>query len=107
MFFVFLAKDEMGKSELRAETKPLHMMHLDAAAPGLRVLQSGPLLSQGGIEAGSLVIMQAERIDQVESFIAADPYVKAGLFEDIRIFPWIWKRGNPYLGNDCERTQGI
>ncbi|HEY1942294.1 MAG TPA: YciI family protein [Roseiarcus sp.] len=97
MFFAVIAKDKPGLSELRAQTKARHKAHLDAAAPGLRVLQSGPLLSPDGGECGSLLVLEAETAQAVEAFLSRDPYVQAGLFASSEIHPWLWRRGNPYL----------
>jgi hypothetical protein len=52
MFFAVIAKDHPGKTDLRAQTKTRHTAHLDAAAEGLRVLQTGPLLDESGAEVG-------------------------------------------------------
>lgn len=97
MFFAVIAKDKPGLSELRAQTKARHKAHLDAAAPGLHVLQSGPLLSPDGVEWGSLLVIEAETAEAVEAFVSRDPYVQAGLFASSEIHPWFWRRGNPYL----------
>ena len=97
MFFVVLAWDKPDSAALRARTKPRHKEHLDAGADGLRVLQSGPLLSGYGAEAGSLVVVEAEQAGTVRAFVERDPYVAAGLFASVDIHPWLWRRGNPYL----------
>ncbi len=98
MFFVVLAWDKPDSSDLRRQTKPRHKHHLDAGAPGLRVLQSGPLLSEQGVEYGSLVVVEADQASTVSAFMEQDPYVGAGLFASIAVHPWLWSRGNPYLG---------
>ena len=97
MFFAVIAWDKPGLSELRAETKARHAKHLDAGAPSLRVLQSGPLLSAAGQECGSLLVIEAETTSAIEAFLSRDPYVEAGLFASSAIHPWHWRRGNPYL----------
>ena len=97
MFFVVLAWDRPDMSDLRRETKPRHKRHLDFASPELRVLQSGPLLSEQGNEHGSLVVVEADQESTVRAFVDRDPYVAAGLFASVDIHPWRWSRGNPYL----------
>jgi uncharacterized protein YciI len=98
MFFAVIARDLPDSFALRADTKVRHMAHLDAAAPGLRVLQSGPLLDSQGGETGSLLILEADTQAAVEAFLSRDPYVVAGLFAETEVRPWLWRRGNPYLG---------
>jgi uncharacterized protein len=101
MFFAVIAKDHPNSTALRAQTKARHTAYLDAAE-GLRVLQTGPLLDESGAEAGSLLILEAAALTVVDAFIAADPYTKAGLFAQVEIHPWAWRRGNPYLAGEAK-----
>ena len=98
MFFAVVAKDHPGSSKVRAQTKARHSTHLDGAAEGLRVLQTGPLLDENGAEIGSLLILEAEAMTTVQAFMSVDPYAQAGLFAHVEIHPWLWRRGNPYVG---------
>ncbi|CAE6825975.1 YciI family protein [Paraburkholderia domus] len=112
MFFAVIARDHPGSTALRAQTKARHSAHLDAAAEGLRVLQTGPLLDEKGAEAGSLLILEADAIEAVQAFMKADPYAQAGLFAQVDIHPWVWRRGNPYSadhakGHPVAKTQEI
>ena len=97
MFFVVVAWDKPGMSDLRRRTKPLHKQHLDTAAPDLRVLQSGPLLSEQGSEHGSLLVVEADQASTVRAFVDHDPYVAVGLFASIEVSRWLWRRGNPHF----------
>jgi hypothetical protein len=72
-------------------------------APALKVLQSGPLLSDDQKEIGSLIVLEAENAGAVEAFLGRDPYVQSGLFAERRVHPWLWRRGNPYLSS----SQGL
>ncbi|MDF8357650.1 YciI family protein [Ensifer adhaerens] len=103
MFVVLVATDRPGSMALRARTKERHKQYLDAGAPDLKVLQSGPLLATDGSERGSLIVFEANSVEYVHTFVEEDPYFRAGLFEAIEIQPWDWRRGNPYLStNDKE-----
>jgi uncharacterized protein YciI len=97
MFFVVMAWDRDGMSDVRSATKKRHMAHLDAGATELKVLQSGPLLDDLDREVGSLVIVDAASRADVEAFCKADPYAQAGIVQRRLIHSWAWKRGNPYL----------
>ncbi|TAL98478.1 MAG: YciI family protein [Paraburkholderia sp.] len=112
MFFAVIARDHPDSTALRAQTKVRHSAHLNAAADGLRVLQTGPLLDESGAETGSLLILEADAIEAAQSFMNADPYAQAGLFAQVEIHPWAWRRGNPYLadhanGHAVTKTQEI
>lgn len=102
MFFVVLAWDKPDMVDLRRQTKPRHKQHLDAGAHDLRVLQSGPLLSEQGLEHGSLLVVEADQASTVRAFVDQDPYVAAGLFASIDVHSWLWSRGNPHL----DRAEG-
>lgn len=97
MFVVLIAADRPGTSALRSQNKQRHTQYLSAGAPGTQVLQSGPLLGPDGSECGSLIIFEALTLDHVRAFAEGDPYSQAGLFETTDIYPWDWRRGNPYL----------
>jgi hypothetical protein len=58
----------------------------------------GPTLDDAG-EAmnGTLLVIEAGSLPEVEAFIQEDPYVRAGLFATIQIRPWHWSLGNPQL----------
>jgi uncharacterized protein YciI len=46
---------------------------------------------------GTLLVIEAGSLPEVEAFIQDDPYVQAGLFASIQIRPWHWSLGNPEL----------
>ena len=37
---------------------------------------------------GSLIVFDSEDRAEVEAFVAADPFTKAGLFASVSIYPW-------------------
>ncbi|ADG20052.1 hypothetical protein HDG35_007587 [Paraburkholderia sp. JPY681] len=56
----------------------------------------GPTLApQCDAMNGTLLVVEAERIDDVMEFVSIDPYMKAGLFDCVEIRPWDWSLGNP------------
>ncbi|MNP73759.1 YciI-like protein [compost metagenome] len=46
---------------------------------------------------GTLLVIEAASLPEVEAFMQDDPYVQAGLFASIQIRPWHWSLGNPEL----------
>ncbi|MNW21367.1 YciI-like protein [compost metagenome] len=46
---------------------------------------------------GTLLVVEAMSLSEVQAFLGDDPYVRAGLFEHIEIRPWNWGLGNPEL----------
>ena len=50
---------------------------------------AGPTLSDDGeTKTGTIIMIDMDDKDRVESFVKNDPYVKAGLFETLTIQPW-------------------
>ncbi|PXB68003.1 hypothetical protein C0046_41155, partial [Pseudomonas aeruginosa] len=39
--------------------------------------------------------VEAASLDEVQAFLADDPYVRAGLFQRVEIRPWNWSLGAP------------
>lgn len=100
MLFVVFATDKPGTGELRAATRERHRQYLrDPHSHALTVRLGGPTLAEAADAMnGTLLVVEADSIDVVRAFVAADPYVKAGLFASVEIRPWQWSLGNPDVG---------
>lgn len=83
MLYVIYCRDKPGSLELRKATREAHLAHVDAA--DIHIVIAGPLLTASGEMLGSMFVVDAESRDIVESFSAADPYRKAGLFDEVDI----------------------
>jgi len=99
LFFAVFATDRPDSLALRQRLRPSHQAHL--RAPEMHrviVWLGGPTLDDAG-EAmnGTLLVIEAGSLPEVEAFIQEDPYVRAGLFATIQIRPWHWSLGNPQL----------
>jgi len=58
----------------------------------------GPMLDDAGATMnGTLLVIEAGSLLEVEAFMQDDPYVRAGLFASLQIRPWHWSLGNPEL----------
>ena len=87
MLFCVFSFDKQNAGDVRAANRDAHLAYVKGL--GTRVKALGPFLSEDG-EAmiGSLYIVEAEARDAVEAIVAADPYVKADLFDRYEIHPW-------------------
>lgn len=88
--FVLSCIDRPGALELRLKTREDHLAYMRSymeAHPGA-VRLGGPFLDAGGDMAGSLIVLDVADLAAAEAFSAADPYVRAGLFERVEIRPW-------------------
>ncbi|MBG4982860.1 YciI family protein [Pseudomonas aeruginosa] len=96
-YFAVFATDRPQLESLRRLIRPAHRTHLRDPAPHRVVVRlGGPTLDPGdGRMNGILLVVEAASLDEVEAFLADDPYVRAGLFERIEIRPWSWSLGAP------------
>jgi uncharacterized protein YciI len=85
--FHVTAFDKDGSGELRRAVRADHLEF--ARGLGARLKLGGPLLSEDG-EAmiGSVLVIEAEDRAELDALLAADPYVKAGLFKQVDIRPY-------------------
>jgi uncharacterized protein YciI len=87
MPFAIFALDRPDSGSLRADNRPAHLEHLDRYAA--KLLAGGAVLADdAATPVGSLIVFDSEDRTEVEAFIAADPFSKAGLFESVSIYPW-------------------
>lgn len=95
MYFVVICKDKPGQLQLRIDTRPTHVEHLNALnAQGVLKI-AGPMLGDDGKPLGSMLIFEAENRDQVKAWADADPYAKVGLFDTVEIKAWNWTFNKP------------
>lgn len=84
-YFVVIALDKPDSLALRLATRP---QHLEWATTRSEVKFGGPFLDDNGNMIGSLSILEADSVEQVEEFVASDPYRQAGLLGSVDIRPW-------------------
>ncbi len=95
MLFAFVCKDKPGYLNVRMETRPAHVEHLNKLNAEGTLKMAGPFLDSEGKPNGSLVIVDAESVEAAVAIADADPYTKAGLFESVEIKPFNWVFNNP------------
>lgn len=95
MLFAFLCKDKPGHLNVRMETRPAHVEHLNRLDAEGRLKMAGPFLDAEGKPSGSLMIVSAENLEAATAIADSDPYAKAGLFERVDIKPFNWVFKNP------------
>jgi hypothetical protein len=72
--------------ELRAATRPEHLTWLEAAID--HIVVAGPLLDEEGGPIGSMLLMEFPDRKAAVSFVAEDPYARAGLFASVAVTAW-------------------
>jgi uncharacterized protein len=96
-YFAVFATDRPGMRDVRERVRPVHRTYLRSAMQqGVFVRLGGPTLApQCNAMNGTLLVIEAEVIDDVIAFVSNDPYMQAGLFERVEVRPWDWSLGNP------------
>lgn len=98
MHFTIQCVDKPDSLELRMATRPTHLEYLKANQEKFVVV--GPVLDGEGKPRGSLYVIDMPDRAAAETFIMADPYAKAGLFESVVIRPMriVFKDGSQIAG---------
>ena len=87
MQFAILNHDKADGLELRMKVRETHLEYLRSV--GDRLMTAGPILSDDGkTPIGSLLIVEADSLEDARAFAADDPYAKAGLFRESTVWPW-------------------
>jgi uncharacterized protein YciI len=90
--YVFYGLDGPDGLAIRKTTRPAHLDFIRSL--GGRVRVGGPMLgADGGAPVGTMLVIEAETLDDAKATMANDPYAHAKLFKstDIRPFDWILK----------------
>jgi len=95
MLFALICNDKPGSLQLRMDTRPDHVAHLDDLNDRGLLKFAGPFLDEDGNPNGSLVVIEAGDRQQAQTVADNDPYALAGLFADITIRPFNWTFNNP------------
>jgi uncharacterized protein len=95
MLFAFLCTDKPGHLNVRMDTRPAHLEHLNKLNAEGTLKFAGPFLDDDGKPNGSLVVVEAADIAAARTLAEADPYYLAGLFEKVEVKPWNWVFNNP------------
>lgn len=93
--FAFLCTDKPGHLQVRMDTRPAHVEHLNALNEKGILKMAGPFLDGEGKPNGSLVIVETDTIEEARALADADPYTKAGLFQSVEVKAYNWVFNKP------------
>lgn len=86
MLFALVALDRPNSVERRMAIRPEHLKHLDAL--GEQLILAGPFLNDKEEGVGSIVIVEADTLEEAREMFNRDPFVRENLFDQITIKPW-------------------
>ena len=82
--FIVIAKDKKNSKEIRLKNRKAHLDYIQNMNK-VNIKIAGPLLENDKNMKGSMLIIEANDIEEINDFLKNDPYNKAGLFESISI----------------------
>ena len=84
MKFVIIGWDGPEGQAKRPIHRPLHLERLRKLQDQGKLICAGPFADQ----AGSLIIIEADSLDEAEAFAREDPYAIKGIFERVEVHPF-------------------
>ncbi|MBB3446849.1 YciI family protein [Rhizobium sp. BK379] len=86
MLAVRFAISDPNKDSLREIYLEEHKRHLRSKE--VSIIQSGPILNEGGSGEGGVVIADVGSLEEMRRFSSADPFVVHGIYRDVAIYEW-------------------
>ena len=83
--FVVRAYDGKGMLEKRLEVRPLHLEGMERIRQ--HVVCAGGLLDDEGKMKGSMLVMEFENRQELDEYLANEPYVQEHVWEKIEVEP--------------------
>lgn len=83
MQFVIKAYDGKGKLDKRMEVRPRHLEGIEKIRK--HVICGGGLLDEEGKMKGSVLIMEYDNREQLDEYLANEPYVVEQVWETIEV----------------------
>ena len=84
MKFVILGKDGPEGTKKRPLYRPAHLRRLHEWAKQGKVILAGPLTDK----TGSLIVVEAESLEEARTFANEDPYTPHGIFQEVTVHPF-------------------
>jgi len=84
MKFVIIGMDGPEGEVKRKVLRPAHLERLKRLESEGKLVLAGPFADR----SGSLIIIEADSIEEARAFIQKDPYVEQGVFEKVEVRPF-------------------
>lgn len=90
MQFLVVARDgtDEGALERRQQIRPAHLAGIGPLVENGNVLVGGAILSEAGEMVGSMLLVEFPGRDEVDAWIARDPYVTDGVWQEVEVHPF-------------------
>lgn len=84
MLFVIIGRDGPEGQEKRKLYRDEHIERLEKLEGEGKIILAGPF----GDQSGSLIVFEADSLEEAEAFASGDPYVTKGVFESHEVRPF-------------------
>ena len=84
MKFVIIGFDGPQGEAKRKIHRPAHLANMEPLDQAGRVVLAGPLTDK----TGSLIVIEADSLEEAEQFAREDPYTVHGVFERVEVHPF-------------------
>ncbi len=94
MLYAIISQDVENSLPLRAGARPKHIARLEQLRDQGRLILAGPYPAVDANDpgdagfTGSLVVAEFDSLDDADQWAAADPYVAAGVYENVLVKPF-------------------
>jgi uncharacterized protein YciI len=85
MRIALICTDKTNALQTRIDNRSAHLAYIQETGV---VEMAGPFLNGSGQMTGSLIVLSVDNLQAAQDWAAADPYAKAGLFDDVQITEW-------------------
>ena len=95
MLYVITGKDAPGALAIREQVRPQHRARAQQLASEGRMVIAGPCPAIDASDpgpagfTGSVIIAEFESLEAARAWVAADPYVTAGVFDSWEVRPFV------------------
>lgn len=84
MMFVILGFDGPDGEAKRKIHRPAHLAKMEPLDKAGRIVLAGPLTDK----TGSLIVIEADSLEEAQKFAREDPYTVNGVFERVEVHPF-------------------
>ncbi len=95
MLYAIIATDRGDSLEARMAARPAHLTRMEALKAQGRVILAGPHPAIDSPDpgpngfTGSLLVIEFDSLEAAKSWASEDPYVKAGVYAQVEVKPFI------------------
>jgi uncharacterized protein YciI len=92
MFYAVIAQDKPDAADQRQGLRERHYAYLHSL--GEKLVFAGALFDGGDRMDGSLMVLNADTLDDAEALLARDPFVIEGLYVSTQVKRWSFSFNN-------------